>query len=277
MSLSLLNHKKKIQYSTHPFPHIIIKDALDQDIADKLTNEFPISLFNFQGNNQRIDLSAKFVRDSNDISKIWKDFIAYHASEAFYKEVISAFSSFFSEYNYKYYDNFSTGIRGCDTHRQHNILLDAQISINTPVYEASSVRDAHVDNTNKLFSGLFYLRQKDDHSSGGNLELCKWKEDYSMKDKIKYYKEGIHPKHYDVCKTVEYSNNIAIMFLNSIDAIHRVTQRENNDHPRCFVNLVGELQNDLFIKQSKFKKLISETNQLIRSNLKALIPFLKQR
>ena len=61
--------------------------------------------------------------------------------------------------------------------------MDAQISINTPVEKLSSVRKAHLDNTNKFFSGLFYLRLPNDDSRGGNLQLCKWREEYTLSKK----------------------------------------------------------------------------------------------
>ena len=52
-------------------------------------------------------------------------------------------------------------------------------SINTPVLEASSVRSAHLDNLNKLFTGLFYMKQDDDKSTGGDLELYSWNKNIS--------------------------------------------------------------------------------------------------
>lgn len=267
-NLSILNDLNKAKLSFTPFPHVIIKDALPEKLAGALTKDFPINLFNFSENNKRLDISAHNVMNNGRISHLWKEFIEYHSSAAFYLEVLRVFEPCFKVSEYNYFSEFSTGIRGINPHRDKQILLDAQISINTPVTKISSVRNAHIDNTNKLFSGLYYLRRDEDDSEGGDLEILSWKEPYTNKDKVKYYKEGVSHNHFAKVKKITYSNNVAIIFLNSINSLHSVSPRCLTNHPRQFVNLVGELNKDLFVKNNIFKKNIltfkEKLRQLIR-------------
>ena len=255
--ISILNNSEKISLSSFPFPHVVIKDALPKQLADQLTSEFPIMNFDTSGDNKRKDISASKVKNAIDISSLWKEFIDYHSSHGFFQEVIEVFKPCLSDNEYAFYIQFASGIRGVNEHKKKQILLDAQISINTPVIKASSVRKAHVDNTNKLFSGLYYLRSGDDNSQGGDLELLKWNKSYTEKQKIKFYKEGISHKHFSTFKKINYENNVAILFLNSINALHLVTPRHPTAHARCFVNLVGELDHDIFEKHNIFEKNIN--------------------
>ena len=185
-NLSVLFDLSKVNFFKKPFPHIVIMDALPWQIADQLTSEFPIQAFDLLRNNKRLDISAMKVNSSRDFSPLWKSFIKYHSSREFYKELIEIFKPHLSDKDYYFYSNLSTGIRGIHQHSKDQILLDAQISINTPVRSESSVRKAHVDNTNKLFSGLFYLRSKDDVSKGGDLEILEWNKAYTLKHKLKF-------------------------------------------------------------------------------------------
>ena len=265
--ISLLNNADKVSLSLIPFPHIIIKDALSKSLANQLTSEFPMESFDTSMNNTRVDISASKVKNANDISSLWKEFINYHSSKEFFQEVIQVFKPCLSENEYESYLKFSSGIRGIDSHKEKQVLLDAQISINTPVIKTTSVRKAHVDNTNKLFSGLYYLRSPDDNSKGGDLELLNWNKSYTDRQKIKFYREGVSSKHFSTFKKIKYENNVAILFLNSIDALHLVTPRNPTTHARCFVNLVGELDHDIFMKHGYLKKNLYMLKESVRGLL----------
>lgn len=239
-----------------PFPYIVIRDALDSDLAAKLTNEFPLHLYDLNQNNRRLDLSAYQVEDNINISSHWREFIRYHTSKNFYLNLLEIFKDFFNNNSYNHYRSLTPLVRGKQHNTLENILLDAQISINTPVNKSSQVRGVHTDNTNKLFSGLFYLRKPGDESKGGDLEIYKWKDGYNHSRKILKYKEGLNNKHCELVKTIKYQNNLAIFFLNSLDSLHAVTTREPTEYPRCFVNFVGELDHDIFKKHNFFRNII---------------------
>jgi len=267
-NLSLLQNCNQQDIKLDPFPHIIIENALPDKIAKSLTKTFPINIFNLESNNRRLNCSSFQVQQTKQINNLWKEFIRYHSSESFYAELIELFKPAFLKDDYIRYKKKCVGIRGRDSKDENKILLDAQISINTPVNFSTAVRSAHTDNTNKLFSGLFYLRMPDDSSVGGNLRLLKWRDAYSHYDKLKLYKEGLEDKHFSVFKEVNYANNVAVIFLNSLDAIHLVTPRHKTNYPRCFVNLVGELTHDVFQNQTVNQKVMHKLQNIYFSTFK---------
>ena len=270
---SILRNPHLLVVDSDPFPHVVIKDALSEDHAALLTAEFPISAFDLEKNNYRQDISASNLNKYPEISQSWKDFINFHCSKDFFLQLAHLFKEYIPYENLKQknIDQFNTGIRFSDSPSANDIMLDAQISINTPVTHKGSVRKIHVDNTNKLFSGLFYLRQSADDSKGGNLQLFSWKQDYSRKKKLRLYQEGVQKKYCNLEKEIKYENNICILFINSLDALHSVTPRDKTQHVRTFVNIVGELPYELFKKHSFFERQFFELKLFflkIKSSLK---------
>jgi hypothetical protein len=253
---SVLRDISSLRVETTPFPHIVIKDALNKDLAEFLTKDFPINAFNLSKNNKRQDISASNLASYPDISFQWHRLIEFHSSKYFFLQIIDLFKDHLplallrGDHDFKEYN---IGTRGVDSHSQCDLLMDAQISINSPVIKESSVRQIHVDNSNKLFSGLLYLRQENDDSVGGNLQLFSWNQDYTDKEKLKFYKEGVDKRHCILEKEIPYQNNICILFLNSINALHSVTPRAQTATVRTFVNLVGELPFHFYTKHTYFK------------------------
>lgn len=273
LPISILSKADPSMVKMDPFPHIVLIDALPLEYANNLTSSFPKHLFDSTLNNKRLDISAINVVNSPDISQDWKQFITYHSSKEFFKEVLRLFEHSLllnKNINLATLNNLNTGIRFQDTFDEKDCLLDAQISINTPVTKSSSVRKAHTDNTNKIFSGLFYLRQSDDDSSGGDLQICDWNHDYSYNKKLQIYKESLSPRHYSVFDEIPYANNVAVLFLNSLDALHCVTPRDLTVHTRTFVNLVGELPYDFFDKHTKNQKRLLKLKDNYMQKLKKL-------
>ena len=95
--ISILNNRENITFSLNPFPHAIIKDALPDMLANQLTLEFPIESFDTSMNNKRKNISAIDVKNMENISTLWKEFIYYHSSNDFYKEVLQVFKPCFDE------------------------------------------------------------------------------------------------------------------------------------------------------------------------------------
>ena len=264
---SILSKAKSSMVVLKPFPYLVIQDAIPQNFANKLTSQFPLDLFDLFQDNKRIDINSYQATHNQNISKEWRDFIAYHSSNEFFYEFINIFKIALEDcYNLDFdsLKNYKVGRREEHSFLSKDFLLDAQISINTPALTKNSVRQAHVDNENKLFSGLFYLRQPDDNSIGGNLQLCKWPSNYNKKIKLKTYKEGLHENYYEVFDEISYQNNIAVIFLNSLDALHCVTPREPTAKTRTFMNLVGEMPYDIFTKYTYGEKILLNTKAKLK-------------
>lgn len=249
---SLLSNLQKIEVSTDPFPHIVITDPLEDELCLQLISEYPsvstVTNGSDSSSNKRFSYSASEVFSNENISPLWKQFVQAHTSSAFLDEMVSLFEDHIRlmypsfESDIGAVKTLKSGVRKIDNFSTADVLLDAQICVNTPVVGTpSSVRTAHVDKPDKLFAGLYYLRSPEDTSTGGNLEL------YKFKDKPNRFRDVyISDKYVEAVKTVKYQRNVLVLFLNSIYSVHGVTVRSKTNSPRYFLNLVGEVKQPLF-------------------------------
>ncbi|WP_261404580.1 hypothetical protein [Chenggangzhangella methanolivorans] len=150
-----------------PFPHIVLKNALPEALYDELAASFPSAKalgVDTRQNNKRWNYFAYKVTKNGSLPKIWRDFIAYHASQAFYDEIVDLFyEDIAALYPGRFGDKaqmrgMRAGTRKLVDFSSADVLMDAMISGNTPVTTAGSVRTSHVDLGDKLYSGLFYMR-----------------------------------------------------------------------------------------------------------------------
>jgi len=250
---SLLREASSLKLETKPFPHLLLENALPKQFVDSLTSSFPLNEFQLGLNNKRISLSVSKLNEFEKISAEWKEFLYFHSSSYFLSQFIDLFKDHLSENNKLLptinNHNLKVGRRGIDLQSSVDVLIDAQIAINTPVKKRNSVIGLHVDNSNKLFSGMFYLRRPEDTSVGGNLRLYSWKEGYSEIKKIESYKEGAFKGHVTLGREIDYRSNVFVLWPNSLDSLHSVTPRDETEFARTFVNFHGYLPFDSFQKQ----------------------------
>lgn len=272
--LSVLQKAVNLTPETSPFPYLVIADALPAELAEALTASFPLHLFDAakqnltDTNNKRIDISTVKTRELQNVPAIWREFLEYHSSQAFLSEVTTLFGAEICKAFPKHYPNQAAlnalvaGRKHLDTTSHTDIVLDTAISINTPVTQVGSVRAIHTDHGDKLFSALFYLRRPEDDSTGGNLQILKWKDGYSQLKKRMFYEEGVNPKHTELVREIAYSNNVFVIFINSLDALHAVTPRAVTPYDRTFVNFIGIAPHKLFKKElsiaKKLRKLLGK-------------------
>ncbi len=224
--MNILEKAGPSDIAIYPFPHLRIDDALDDGFCSRLISEFPSLLLlsggTAYGSNERLSYPAWHAMRDTRISPLWRDFIAFHATQDFFDRVIRVLGL----------DEFRgsrVGLRYRDTFDDADVLIDVQICANTPVARSpSSVRSIHLDSSNKLFVGLFYLRPKEDDSSGADLELY-------------------GPSSHSVpAAVVPYRNNTCVFFANSPSAFHAVSVRGITPYPRLFVNIIAETNRSLF-------------------------------
>ena len=249
---TLLTNVKTSQVLTEPFPHVVVENLLPEDLYLRLASEYPslevITRDAALSSNQRFSLSAVQALSDVRISSLWQEFVRLHTSQAFFAQVIELFG----DHILSIYPSFekdigklgelNTGVRYDDSRAGANVLLDAQICVNTSVVDnPSAVRRVHVDSPNKLFTGLYYLRHPDDTSAGGDLEI------YRFRKRPHGFKMAeIDDRYVEVVKAIKYQRNTLIVFLNNIRALHGVTGRAVTPFPRYLFNLVGEVKQPLF-------------------------------
>jgi hypothetical protein len=260
--LSVLQTATAGDVQLDPYPYLVIPNALPEKLYRELEASFPSpeSLgISSNRSNSRWNYAAYRVRANSNLPKIWSDFIAYHSSQAFFEEIANLF---YEGVHALYPDRYPTkesltglraGVREDDSFPRHDVLMDAMISGNTPVTEASSVRTSHVDRGDKLFSGLFYMRPASYDAVGGDLTISRFKPEIAdAQDRYaKFSKSSVDDRYLDVVRTVRYDRNLLVLFVNSLESVHGVTVRQPSSHSRLFVNLVGEIENRLYETEVK--------------------------
>ena len=254
-TLSLLQNYKVEDLRVNPFPYLVIENALPDSICEELLSTYPSP--ESQGvdqsqNNLRWSTKARDLPKVPGLASIWAEIIAYHTSQAFLDEVLNVFqSSLLSMYTHHFPDVDSllgsTAVtRDISTSSKGALALDAQVSGNTPTSLPSAPRGVHFDSPNALYGGLYYLRDHQDNSLGGDLQIWKWADKYNYRKKSGEYREAVPRKHVELVETVPYKLNTFVLFINSIDSLHSVTIRQPTNHTRKFINLLADSDSNYF-------------------------------
>jgi len=236
--LSILQNAGPVE--KEPYPHVVIENALPNDLYFSLLKSRPhwwqIAPEQYE-QNERYDLPSRRALMMRPLSAIWREFIAYHTSIAFWMEWSSLFGIDWriglprKKVNGIAHEQLlgGIGVRGW-----HNTLvtLDCQIGINTPVTEVSRVRGPHLDHPIELMAGMLYMPLDND---GGDLIIYE-----KIKEIEIYGKSEIKDHCVREVKRVPYKKNTAVFFLNGLTAIHGVSERNVTGNPRQLVNFIVE-------------------------------------
>jgi hypothetical protein len=280
-SLSVLRRAQASDVVANPYPFVVVHDALPNDLCDALIADYPrldILGVDATQNNSRWSIPALDASQNPLIAGVWKEFVAYHASPAFFDECVRVFGEHVVRLYPRVFPDLDTlrslrlGIRDRDPIDDCDFFLDAQISGNTPVVEASSVKSIHVDSEHKLFSGLLYLRTPGDDSIGGDLDVLRLRRDLTEGQRSRRF-DGmfIEDDLVEQVVRVPYRRNTLFMFVNGSDSLHGVTVRQPTPHPRLFMNLVGESRVKLFDVPQHWQKRVAKLPRLIKKRLRRAV------
>lgn len=252
MAQSVLARLNAKDIRLDPFPHLIAENVLDADYYAELDAAYPaLEMIAGPGplaNNKLYSRSAADIFADKNIPEIWRDFFAYHSSQAFLHECLQFWER---AIRHEYPDiedrfgkplgEFTAGVRRKGREREAanneaDVMLDCQFCMNSPVVTPSSVRVPHVDNPFKLFAGILYFRREDDASTGGDLNLYRLTSDRVHYDRKLNVSEDV----IEAAAQVPYRANSAILWLNTPRSLHGVTPRSVTQVPRRFINFIGE-------------------------------------
>lgn len=247
---SVLQNKKNIKYTTDPYPYFVIDDALPIEIYNSLDESFPeyekiiksnMGIKNYEENTAYRLNAAQSLADTS-ISNDWKNFIQYHTSSEFTDELFDIFKdSILQIYKVgkeKLPNSQNIGVRFTGN---HHFNTDCQFVINTPTSGDTQVIGPHLDNPKEFYAGLFYMKNHNDDSSGGNLTTHKFVGKPSF-----YGKSRVREENVNLIEEIEYKQNRLVVFLNSPLSIHGVTKRSKTNSYRKYMNIIGEFNNELF-------------------------------
>lgn len=238
--------------TAEPYPHIVLADAVDEGLCRELIRGFPplpvITGGRKHASNERYSYPAVGATRDPRVSDTWRRFLEAHVSQAFLEQLLDVFGDsvrrLYPDFEHRFgrLSELRAGVRSRDDFDSADVLLDAQVCLNTPVVDrATSVRGPHVDVPNKLFAGLFYLRHPDDESRGGELAVYRFRGDPGG-----FRGQFIGGRYVEVVERVPYHANLLVLLVNSVRSLHGVEERSPSPHPRCFLNLLGEVREPLF-------------------------------
>ncbi|WP_448192472.1 2OG-Fe(II) oxygenase [Azospirillum sp. sgz301742] len=246
---SLLSGITPADIRLDPYPHVFVRDVLDEDTHRALNDSFPpFSMMGWANpkrlprSNHRFQFSAWPILNSPDMPDVWKEFVTLHSSPAFFAEVVALFHAHWPAALKQALGgdllDHPMGLLLRDDFNRARILQDARAEINTPVTAGpSSSRGAHLDTPNRMFTCLYYLRHPDDDAEGGDLELFRWKNGpVADIDTYELPQDAV-----EVVETIPYRANQLVIFPQGIDAIHGVGIRHPTPHTRRYVFISAEI------------------------------------
>jgi len=228
-----------------PFAHVVRPEAVLTTVYDQLALTFP-SLETLVGNrravgaNFAVRMARQEVLKEPGIPHLWRAFFEYYTSLDYWQEVVRIFAPEFrhafpdlEERVGRAYADWRVVPRGVEGPAE--VRLDCQFVMNTPVVTPSSVKPPHVDLGDKIFSAMLYFREPTDTSTGGDLDLYRWRL------APRFIKHRVLPRDVERVQTVPYAANTYVAFVNSEVAVHGVSPRSITSVPRRYINFIAEL------------------------------------
>jgi len=241
----LLAEVRQSDIVTAPYAHYTQTDVVPAPLYQELAAEFPTlsTIVNERsdiGSNEAVRMTVKQVLTDRRIAPLWREFFEYHTSADYWRNVTRLFAVHFrrefpglEERVGRAYEDWRVVPRGYAG--EADVRLDCQFVMNTPVTRKSSVKTAHIDLCDKIFSALYYMRDPRDQSQGGDLDIYDWRRE------PRFVKHRALIRDVEVVKTVPYRANSYLCFVNSPQAVHGVSPRDTTDVPRRYINFIAEL------------------------------------
>jgi len=241
----LLADVKHSDIVTEPYAHYTQTDVVPASLYQELAAEFPTlaTIVNERsdiGSNEAVRMTVKQVVTDRRIAPLWREFFEYHTSADYWRDVTRLFAVHFrrefpglEDRVGRAFEDWRVVPRGYAGEAE--VRLDCQFVMNTPVKRKSSVKTAHIDLCDKIFSALFYMRDPRDLSEGGDLDIYDWRRE------PRFVKHRALTRDVEVVKTVPYRANAYLCFVNSPQAVHGVSPRDTTDVPRRYINFIAEL------------------------------------
>lgn len=233
-----------------PFPHIVKENALDPALCARLVetrlrHHDSTRQGTKRASNQRIAFHAYAMRTPDIIDDAWKAFARVHAGAETTQRVAEIFSEHWPAHlpDASWLRAARYAMFGDGSHREADVLTDARLELIGPSLGPPwSHRAGHVDTGNRLFSALYYLRAPDDETSGGGLDLFRYRN--GPPDTTNVFE--LDPDLIEKVATVPYQANTLVVFPNSPLAIHGSEPRGYSERDRAYVFITAEVGEDLF-------------------------------
>jgi hypothetical protein len=263
---SILRSLSRADIRREPYVHAVVTECLPPHLFAELADTYPAdeTILRLERSaphgdprpNSRHDVGAlRILENPQCFSRSWREFVNYHVSHAFFHELLGLLGPELAAVHPglerrlgRPLHSLTTGIRYGTEAQHRDVALDCHIGINTPSAKRSSVRRVHTDAPDELFAALFYFRAGDDTTSGGDLQIYRWKDGTAPS----FVGSEVDESDAELVSTVFCKPNTAIIFINSETSLHAVSVREPSTVSRRLVNIMGRVPHS--IPEGLFKK-----------------------
>ena len=249
LSYDILQHADMAQVRMDPFPHIVIDDALPAELFERLSASFPdpedMLPERKAENNKRFNLLSRWGAtefDFDGASPDWQNFVEANESTAFVERAFALFPDHVKLENgerridlARFGPDLPAAIKTGDTVGFDEVVPRVTVAVNTPVTKVNSVRGPHTDNRRKAYVGLLYFRLPEDDSTGGDLEIYRWKNGEAKT----HWPVKADADDVELVETLRYKPNRLIFFLTNDRALHGVSPRSVTPYWRRLVVISG--------------------------------------
>jgi hypothetical protein len=233
-----------------PFPHIVKENALDPVLCERLIStrlRHPDSNggANRIGNNQRTAYGAHAMFTPEMIDDSWKAFARIHIRPEVTLRIAELFADQWPSHlpDIDWLRSARYGLLMHDGFGDADVLCDARLEMIGPSLGPPwSHRMGHVDTGNRLFSALYYLRADDDETTGGGLDLYRYRT--AVPETVNVFE--LDAGQIEKVVTIPYRANTLVVFPNSPQAVHGSEPRGRSQRDRAYVFITAEVERDLF-------------------------------
>ena len=289
MNLSPLQNFKKEDFYLKPYPHLVIENALPNDLYDELCEKFPkMNEKQSTFENTIFTLLSEDIQKSNEIDVLWKNFIKQYSSQTFYDETIEIFGqnilNVYKNHFSKIEDLKKLTIensqenqkkKSTDLYLNGNIMYYTEVKKDgIPKKDSEGKLRVHSDGPNKFITSLMYFKDKSDitENMGGDLAIHHWrfpipffikkiilaKNDNFINSIIRHFQFIF----IGLTKKITYKPNTFVMFLGSIDSLHSVTSRKKGSPVRRNVHSGFHYKTDFWSSRSLIDKVSNIKNYI---------------
>lgn len=252
--MPLLDRLTPYQVRSDPFPHIVVEDALDPALCDRLSREFP-PMDLVTGGKRPVSTKKFYIHVARgftdpQVSAIWRTALAEYVRPAVWTNVVRLFGdSLLREYpdfeqRFGSLNTLRTGVRRIDDFSSCEVLLDSKGVIHTPAsHEPEIERLPHLKFFGTVFLAYLFLRPDEDRSEGAEFEF------YSVKPGHRILLGARHtaaPENLNLELRVPYKKNTLVMFLNTPRSFQSVAARSASKFPYMALHFTGHLRSFLY-------------------------------
>ena len=258
---SILQNAEREDVHMKPFPHLVIREALPQDIYGRVDSNFPPSAVfqqlnrfrtvssgkqTFGKENFRYDILPQEIRDF--LPEPYPSILEYHSSCAFFLEVLDLFEEGIRRFRPEFYRSLNKKSLCSEWSEERNntsskddLLITMRVGINSPSKVVSSNKGPHIDRMSEIFGSLLYVRNGSDKTVGGDFHIHSCKERCAKICNILRNTKQLESPLLKMVKTIKYEANTLVFFINSPLSVHSVGLRHPGEFNRQFLSIYGDV------------------------------------